>query len=173
MARALAFRGIITPREDNILQETVRSFMDLYLSTRPETLFYSIISQDSVLPHDDQLAAAIALVRAKAPKMAEWFFENYAAVLKGVERDSIERMSAVVQLTEVLHLTGSDVKFHLDQDLLKIDVQARSVEEFPMLVLGQTAKDLEEATGLRVRTSIEPKKAGVKPRSPTQERIVR
>ncbi|MDA4122671.1 MAG: hypothetical protein OK456_05755 [Thaumarchaeota archaeon] len=173
VARALAFRGIISPREENILQETARSFMDLYLSTRPETLFYSIISQDSVLAHDDQLAAAIALVRAKAPKMAEWFFDNYVAVLKGVERESIERMSAVVQLTEVLGLTRSNVKFHLDQDLLKIDVQAPSVEEFPMLVLGQTAKDLEEATGLRVRINVEPNKAGVKPGSLARERIVR
>ena len=75
-------RGIISSSEERILEEAVRSFMDLYLSTRPETLFYSIISQDSVLDHGDQLAAAIALVRAKAPKMAEWFFETYGSVLK-------------------------------------------------------------------------------------------
>jgi exopolyphosphatase/guanosine-5'-triphosphate,3'-diphosphate pyrophosphatase len=35
----LAARGIITATEEYILQEAVRGFMDLYLSTRPETLF--------------------------------------------------------------------------------------------------------------------------------------
>jgi exopolyphosphatase / guanosine-5'-triphosphate,3'-diphosphate pyrophosphatase len=169
----LAARGIIGVREEYILEEAIRSFMDLYLSTRPETLFYSIISQDSVLDHRDQLAAAIALVRAKAPKMAEWFYETYNPVLKGTERESIARMGAVIQLTEVLHLTGSSAKFKLDRDLLKIEIESAMGEDFPVMLLSQTAKDLEEATGLRVRTSVA-RSAGLrKAAAPQQERITR
>lgn len=172
LVHTLAARAIISAREENILEEAVRSFMDLYLSTRPETLFYSIISQDSVLDHRDQLAAAIALVRAKAPKMAEWFFDTYSSVLKGTERESIDRMGAVVQLIEVLRLTGSRAKVHLDHDVLKVEIESTMGDEFPTMVLGQTVNDLEEATGLRLRTTVtRARSLGRAP--PPQQRITR
>jgi hypothetical protein len=86
--------------------------------------------------------------------MAEWFYDAYASVLKGTERASIEKMGAVVQLIEVLHLTGSKAKVHRDHDVLRVDIESAMGREFPSTLLGRTMRDLEDATGLRVRTTV-------------------
>ena len=153
--RSLAGLGIVDSREASTLMESVYSFMDLYLSTRPETLFYYIMSQDSILDHKEQLAAAIALVRAKAPKMARWFHETYEGLLDGIERKSIYRMGAVFQLTEILYLTGSSASFSLHEGELSIDISSRVRGETPNLLLVRASNQLEEVTDLRIKATVD------------------
>ena len=69
-----------------MLDEAIESFLDLYLNTRAESLFYPMLNEDSYLDHRDQIALALSLVRAKAPKTANWFYEPLQVRPQGQEQ---------------------------------------------------------------------------------------
>jgi exopolyphosphatase / guanosine-5'-triphosphate,3'-diphosphate pyrophosphatase len=149
----LTSQRVISPDEAQVLDEALVSFMDLYLSTRPETLFYSIISQDSFLDHRDQLIMAIALVKAKAPKMANWFYDRYTSILKDEGRESIETLAALIQFAELVELTRSKARVKVEGDAIRLEVRS-PLEDFPEELLNRAAKDLEDATGRSVKAVI-------------------
>jgi exopolyphosphatase/guanosine-5'-triphosphate,3'-diphosphate pyrophosphatase len=153
LVRVLASRGIITKKESAILEEAVEGFIGLYLTTKPENLFYAIISEDSFLDHRDQLALAVALVRAKAPKMANWFRSRYGMVLNEKNKDSIDLMGAVIHFGEILELTHAKAKVRLRDGALFFDIMSPATS-FPHMFLDRAARELEEATGRSVKTVI-------------------
>ncbi|MDA4113549.1 MAG: hypothetical protein OK474_05860 [Thaumarchaeota archaeon] len=157
---ALASRGIITLREKLILDEAIEGFLDLYLSTRAESLFYAILNDDSYLDHEDQVALALSLVRAKAPKTANWFYARYRAILKDKSKDSINKLSAIIQLAEVLELTKSAARIRLQDGAIRFDITT-SQKDFPTLLLDQAARELEDATTRTVKTMIHRKQERV------------
>ncbi len=151
--RALASRGVVTPREKAMLDEGVETFLHLYLTTRAEDLFFAIVSEDSYLDHRDQVALALAFVRAKAPKTANLFYARYKSFFKDKNRDSIYKLAAFIQLAEVLELTKSTVRIGLRDGALRLDVTT-SQKEFPTLLLEQSVREIEDATGMIVKTMI-------------------
>ena len=154
LIRDLFRLGLLSKSEETILAEAVGTFMDLYLSTRPETLFYSIISLDSRLNHKEQMAEAIALVWAKSPKMARWYLEHYSPILNGIDRQSIYRMGAVVALVEILHRTGSKAVVGSRKKEIAIEVGSVMGMSFPHLLLKEAVEELESSIGRRVRIEI-------------------
>lgn len=150
---SLATLGILSNKEEYVLVEALDRYMESYRTCPPETLFYQVITQDSILEHQEQLAAVLALIRAKAPKIARWYFEMYASLLKDIERKSIYRMAAVVQLTDILNQSSSDADFRLKDNLLQIEIEAGKANEFPSLLLERAIKQLQSATGLEVQAS--------------------
>jgi hypothetical protein len=151
--RALASRGVVTQREKVMLDEAIDKFLRLYLTTRAEDLFFAIVSEDSYLDHRDQVALALAFVRAKAPKTANLFYARYKSVVKDKNRDSIYRLAAFIQLAEVLELTKSTVRIGLRDGALRLDITT-SQKEFPTLLLEQAVREIEDATGRTVKTMI-------------------
>ncbi len=150
---ALASKGIVTLREKLILDEAIESFLDLYLKTRPESLFYTILNEDSYLDHRDQIALALSLVRAKAPKTANWFYERHRSVLKDKSKGSVDKLAAFVQVAEILELTKSTARIRLHDGSIRFEITT-SQKDFPTLLLDQAAKELEDATGRVVKTLI-------------------
>jgi exopolyphosphatase/guanosine-5'-triphosphate,3'-diphosphate pyrophosphatase len=153
VVRSLAQLGILNKREEYILEEAIGSFMDLYLTTRPETLFYSIISLDSVLDHQEQLAAAIVMVRAKSPKMAKWYLEFYSAILRDIRRESIYKMGATVVLAEILYRTGSRATFSTKSGVLTIGIEAGTERSLSRLLLDEAASQLGKEMGVKVKVT--------------------
>lgn len=153
MVKSLHRMDLITKTEESILREAVGNFMDLYLTTRPETLFYSIISLDSVLNHQEQLAAAIILVRAKSPKMARWYLEYYSPILQDIRRDSIYKMASIVVLEEILHRTGSRARLDVRKDEIAIEIESVMRETFPELLLKEALEEMERTMKKRVRVT--------------------
>lgn len=151
VVNSLFLLGYLSRREESMLVEAVGSFMDLYLTTRPETLFYSVIGLDSVLGHSEQVAVAIALVRAKSAKMARWYFEYYSPVLQGIKRDSIYKMSAVIGLEEILHRTGSRVSISSRKGLLTVEIDSMMGSVFPKHLLNEAIEELESAIKMRIK----------------------
>ncbi|MDA4135228.1 MAG: hypothetical protein OK441_06635, partial [Thaumarchaeota archaeon] len=76
---------------------------------------------------------------------------------------------AVVQLIEVLHLTGSRARIHVDHEVMRVEIESAMGDDLPTMVLSQAAKDLEEATGLRVRTKVRRTKSIGKSPAPVQK----
>lgn len=158
-ARSLTSIGIFTLTERRILNEAAASFIDMYLSTRSENLFYSVMNEDSHLAHRDQLALALAMVQAKAPKTANWFYSRYCSTLRGENVGSIDLLAAFVRLISVLRLTNSTATARLRGHRLKLQISCPH-REFPDLLLDQAVRDIEGATELRVTTVMARRAAG-------------
>jgi exopolyphosphatase/guanosine-5'-triphosphate,3'-diphosphate pyrophosphatase len=154
--RALASRGIVSADERSILNEGIEGFLDVYMSTRAESLFYSILNEDSYLDHRDQLALALAMVRAKAPKTSNWFYARYKALLKDKSKESLEKVAAFVQFAEILELTHSKATVRKRGMRVRFNITS-SKKDFPTELLDQAVQELEDATGLRVKTTVERK----------------
>jgi exopolyphosphatase/guanosine-5'-triphosphate,3'-diphosphate pyrophosphatase len=154
IVQTLFFKGLLNKTEESILREAIGSFMDVYLTTRPETLFYSIISLDSVLNHKEQLAAAIVLVRAKSPKMARWYMEYYSPILQDIKRSSIYKMAAVVVLEEILYRTGSKARIEIRQNEVVIKIESVMGKAFPKLLLKEALEDIERSMRKRIRLTV-------------------
>jgi exopolyphosphatase/guanosine-5'-triphosphate,3'-diphosphate pyrophosphatase len=147
--RSLTSIGIFSPAERRILNEAAASFFDVYFSTRSENLFYSILNEDSHLDHRDQLALALAMVQAKAPKVANSLYPKYYSLLKDESKGSIDILGAFIRLMSVLRLTSSVATARLRGRRLRLAI-ASPQREFPELLLDQAVKDVEDATELRV-----------------------
>ncbi|HZW84641.1 MAG TPA: hypothetical protein VFE91_01900, partial [Nitrososphaerales archaeon] len=126
---------------------------DLYMTTRPESLFYLIICEDSFLNHRQQLSLAVALVRAKAPKLANWFYSRYKMVLPGKSEESIDLLAAVIQFVEIMELTHAKVKLRSSGSALHFDITSPA-KRFPRRYLARAARELQTATGRNVKTMI-------------------
>jgi exopolyphosphatase / guanosine-5'-triphosphate,3'-diphosphate pyrophosphatase len=148
--KELAIRNIITREEGLMLDEAIEGFLDIYLSTRAESMFYSILNEDSFLDHRDQVELALAFVRAKAPKTSNWFYERYRSFLKDKTKESVDKLAAFIQFAEILELTQSKATVRLKGGQLKFFIKS-SKKDFPVLLLKQAAEELEDATSLRVK----------------------
>ena len=148
--RDLAIRKVITSRERLILDEAIAGFLDIYLSTRAESMFYSILNEDSYLDHEDQVEMALAFVRAKAPKTSNWFYDRYRSVLKGRAKESVDKLAACIQFAEMLELTQSKARVRLKGKTLTF-IMKSSKKDFPAMLLQQAAKELKDATSFKVR----------------------
>lgn len=152
-ARSFDSLRVFTPVERKIVTEAAENFFDIYLSTRSENLFNSILNEDSHLSHSEQLALALAMVQAKSPKTANWFYSRYYSMLDDEARGSIDILAAFIRLMAVLRLTNSIASVHLRGKHLRVEVASPS-REFPVLLLEQAAKDVEDATELKVTTVV-------------------
>lgn len=150
---SLEARGIISQRESSILEEAREGYMGMYMNTRPGSLFYSVVNDDSHLDHKDQVSLAVALVRAKAPGLANWFYSRYGTILKGKGKESIDLLAAVIQVMEILELTNSNVNVKSRDGALILDVTSPA-KNFPYLFLDEAAGELKKATGMGVKTVV-------------------
>lgn len=156
--RALHSRRIVTDGERLILDEAISGFLDIYLATRAESMFYAVLNEDSFLDHMDQVEMALAFVRAKAPKTSNWFFTRYKSMLKDKSKASIDKLAAFIEFAEILELTDSKAAVTLKGGRLRFTITS-SKRDFPTLLLEQAAAELEEATSLRVKIATERKPA--------------
>jgi exopolyphosphatase/guanosine-5'-triphosphate,3'-diphosphate pyrophosphatase len=150
----LAVQGIISEEEGLILDEAIGGFLDIYLSTRAESMFYSILNEDSFLDHRDQVALALAFVRAKAPRTSNWFFARYKSILKNKTKESVDKLAAFIQFAEILELTKSKASVRLKDDCLRFTIRSPK-KRFPSLLLAQAAEELAEATSIKVEIAEE------------------
>jgi exopolyphosphatase/guanosine-5'-triphosphate,3'-diphosphate pyrophosphatase len=157
--RDLAARKIITDEQGLILDEAIAGFLDIYLSTRAESMFYSILNEDSFLDHRDQVELALAFVRAKAPKTSNWFFARYKSILKDKTKESVDKLAAFIQFAEILEMTHAKAKVKLKGDHLMFIIKS-SKKDFPVLLMEQAARELSDATSLRVSIVTEQNTAG-------------
>jgi exopolyphosphatase / guanosine-5'-triphosphate,3'-diphosphate pyrophosphatase len=154
--KTLASKHIVSEDERSVLNEGIEGFLDIYMNTRAESLFYSILNEDSYLSHRDQVALALAMVRAKAPRTSNWFYSRYKGMLKDKSKESLDKVAAFVQFAEILELTHSRAEVRLKGRNLYFTITS-SKRDFPELLLEQAVDELKEATGLKVKTVIEKK----------------
>ena len=98
----LARNGLIGEREKKILLVSAqRGRSPDVVDADADAAFGVLMSEDLPVSHEDQLLAALSIVRAKRPRTANWLIKRYGDVLSGDEKE-VKKLGACVKLLDVL-----------------------------------------------------------------------
>jgi len=102
LADCLVRNGQIDEREKKILLAAARRGRspDCAEAT-PDAVFGILMSEDLPMCHEDQLLAALSVVRARRPRTANWLLRKYGSVL-GHDDKRVKKLGACLRLMEVL-----------------------------------------------------------------------
>jgi hypothetical protein len=126
--------------------------------------------ENSPLSHSLQLAASIALVRTRKPRVADWFFARYKSILDVEGREAIKGLAYCTTIIELLERTHCDVTARLGKNEITLEVIPLE-RGFPRRQFEEAVKTLEGGFGLKVAVKVkreapEPSK-GRKARDPS------
>lgn len=94
--------GLIDGREKKILlTAATRGRSPDLVEADPDAAFGIFMSEDPPLGQADQLLAALALVRARRPRTANWLLRRYADTVAG-DAKKVKKLGACIRLIEVL-----------------------------------------------------------------------
>jgi len=141
--------GIMSKRERNILRQASTQIPNLPL-TNPETLFYVVLECDSTLSHPDQVIMALALARSQGMKRADWLQATYQDLLEEDVEETVERVSSVITLLDILGKTGSNLTIRfMGRRKLRVRLE-QGKKHFPAELLKDTLDDIQEAFSLKI-----------------------
>ena len=141
--------GVMNKVERNIILKAIEELPNLPL-TNPETLFYVALESDSILSHADQIVMSLSLAHAQGMKRTDWIQATYQRLLEEDTEETVERISSIVKLAEILDRTGS--RLHLRflgrrRVRMKID---QGGKHFPEELLKDSLNNFEDTFGLKV-----------------------
>jgi len=141
--------GIMSKRERNILRQASSQIPNLPL-TNPETLFYDVLECDSTLSHRDQIIMALALAKSQGMKRADWLQATYQDLLDENVEETVERVSSVVSILNILEKTGSNLTIRfVGRRKLRVRLE-QGQKHFPAELLKDTLNDVQEAFSLKI-----------------------
>ncbi len=146
--------GLVAPRESELLDSIV-SFL---LLKRPlysaETVFDTIIDQDSTLSHEEQLLLALCIVRTMSTKATDRLYLRYRSLLKPKTKTSLKRMAALAKLLEFVEKTGATLRGSesgkVRMRLVVIPNNLKSRGSFPKELLGKLLTDVSDACSIDI-----------------------
>ena len=102
LVESLQRNGLIDGREKRILLTAAwRGRSPECNESDPDATFGTLMSEDLPMSHQDQLLAALSVVRMRRPRTANWLARKYVAVL-GHEEKRLKKLGACLRLMEVL-----------------------------------------------------------------------
>lgn len=141
--------GIMSKRERNILRQASSQMRNLPV-TNPETLFYVVLECDSTLSHPDQIIMALALARSQGMKRADWLQATYQELLDEDVEETVERVSSVISLLDIMEKTGSNLSIRfLGRRKLRVRLE-QGKKHFPVELLKDTLDEVQEAFSLKI-----------------------
>jgi len=100
--KGLLTSKLISKREYIILLYALKKISEKASYNNPLSWFYSVLDQDMILSHSEQLVLGLSLVHARHAKTSEWLFTRYKSILTPQDKASIKKISSVVTLLKVL-----------------------------------------------------------------------
>jgi exopolyphosphatase/guanosine-5'-triphosphate,3'-diphosphate pyrophosphatase len=102
LIECLQRNGLLDARERKILLTVAtRGRSPDLVEADPDAAFGIFMSEDPPLSQTDQLLAALALVRARRPRTANWLLRRYAHTIGG-DSKKVKKLGACIRLIEVL-----------------------------------------------------------------------
>jgi len=146
---ALFAGGLMKKTERNIVLKALEEIPNLPL-TNPETLFYVALESDSTLGHADQIIMSLSLAHAQGMKRTDWIQATYQSLLEEETEKTVERIAAVIRISEILDRTGSHLRLRFQgRHRVKLKVE-HGRKRFPEELLQDTLKNFEDTFDLRV-----------------------
>jgi exopolyphosphatase / guanosine-5'-triphosphate,3'-diphosphate pyrophosphatase len=154
VVRLFASRNLVSGREESLICSGVEEILGDGPPMDPETLFYLIINRDSSLAHTNQVMMALAIVRAKGLRRAEWLYDKYRDILGKNARETIARVSAVLHMLEILEKTRSTLE-HSTQKGNELFIRITPGKSpFPSNLFNNAVKDMGNAFGINMHYSL-------------------
>src|SRR5262249_548703 len=96
---------LLTSREYKIFTYVEKKLSEKLSFNNPQSLFYSTMDEDMPLSHRDQLVLGLSLVHARHSKISEWLYTRYKSILSQDDKESIKKISAIINLIRILERT--------------------------------------------------------------------
>jgi exopolyphosphatase / guanosine-5'-triphosphate,3'-diphosphate pyrophosphatase len=153
LLESLFSRGILSKRERTILIQASIILPSIPL-TNPETLFYDVLQEDSVLSHQDQIIMALATAKSQGMKRADWLQATYQKLLEDDVEEMVDRVASVISLMDILEKTGSSLNLRfLGRRKLRVGVEGGK-KHFPSETLKDALDEFHQSFNLNVRMNL-------------------
>lgn len=154
MVQLMRQMDLITDRE-RILLGHATSQIDRLSSFRDvNNALYTILDDDSILSHREQLIVALSLIYSKKRKKADSLFARFEGILRQQDRKSIKKISSVVSVCDIFHKTGTAVRPSPDgTGTISLNVYTAK-NMFPEVLLRQACARMEAVMGIQIRPEI-------------------
>lgn len=166
LVRLLFLMNLITEKEKILLAHAIAQIDKLAAFRDVDNVLYTILDDDSLLPHREQLIVALSLIYSKKKKKAEALISRFEKILKPADRKAIKKISSVVSLCDIFHKTGTAVRPKSEgASSIVLDVYA-SKNTFPEVLLQQVCSKMESVLGITIRPEIYYKPSDYSPSKP-------
>lgn len=136
--------GLIDATEKQILLVVAsRAQSPEIVDADADPAFGILMSEDHPLSHGDQLLSALALVRARRPRTANWLARRYASMISA-DAKRIKKLGACIRLMEVLDRSKAEIRVAFSGGLRVSIVESGG--PFPLELARMAALALSTAT---------------------------
>lgn len=154
LVRLLFSMKIISDKERVLLAQSISQIDKLSSFRDVDNVLYTILDDDSILSHREQLIVALSIIYSKKKKKAESLITRFEQVLKPTDKKTIKKISTVVSLCDIFHKTGTLLKPKSNNpNSLHLDVYV-SKNHFPEVLLNQAVVKMENILGIKVKLVI-------------------
>ena len=154
LVRLLFSMDLLSEKERILLAESIRQIEKLSSFRDVNNVLYTILDDDSILSHREQLIVAISLIYSKKKKKAESLIVRFEKILKPFDKKTIKKISSIVSLCDIFYKTGTKVRPRLNNaNSLDLDVYAYK-NTFPEMLLKQASEKIENIIGITINISI-------------------
>lgn len=141
--------GVLRKQERTILLDAIREMSTLPM-TNPESLFYVVLESDSILSHTDQVVMALALANAQGMKRTDWLQATYQDLLSDDSEETVERISAVIRLVDILEKTGAKLGLKFEGRRRCRVRLGQTGKHFPQELYRDALKDFKDHFDLKI-----------------------
>ena len=110
LVRLLFSMNLISDKERVLLAQAIVQIDKLSSFRDVDNVLYTILDDDSILSHKEQLMVALSLIYTKKKKKVESLISRFDGILGQSDKKTIKKISAVVSLCDIFHKTGTIVK---------------------------------------------------------------
>ena len=154
LVRLLFSMNLISDKERILLAQSILQIDKLSSFRDVDNVLYTILDDDSILSHREQIIVALSLIYSKKKKKAESLITRFEQILKQSDKKTIKKISTVVSLCDIFHKTGTLLKPKSEMsNSLNLDVYV-SKNTFPEVLLKQACSKMENALGISIKSSI-------------------
>ena len=166
LVRLLFSMQLITDKERILLAQAITQIHRLSSFRDVDNVLYTILDDDSILSHREQLIIALSLIYSKKKKKAESLVTKFDGILKSSDKKTIKKISTVVSLCDIFHKTGTQIKPKQENThSLSLDIYA-SKNTFPEVLLKQACEKMENVLGITIKSSLYYKTSKFSPSKP-------
>lgn len=159
LVRLLFSMNLVSDKERVLLAQSISKIDTLSSFRDVDNVLYTILDDDSILSHREQLIVALSIIYSKKKKKAESLISRFEQILEQSDKKTIKKISAVVSLCDIFHKTGTLLKPKSDSpDSLHLEVHV-SKNHFPEVLLKQACAKLESVLRIKVKLMVYYKKS--------------
>lgn len=146
--------NLINEKESTLLTHAIEQIDKLSSFRDVDNVLYSILDDDSVLSHREQLIVALSLVYTKKKRKAELLLSKFEKILMQTDRKIIKKISAIISLCDIFHKTKTLVESKSDGNSLLILSVYTSKNTFPEVLFQQICTKMSSTLDITIKYNV-------------------